>query len=150
MQDRSQTSRFFPRLLLITATLAAGTSIWFLLGEPESVIADEGGIAGALAVVAGETITEEEVMALAAEDLRALEQKRQEVIRGFVDVRVRERLVELAARSRGLGQDEFLVAELGKIPAKADDPAYLALIERLAAAYEVEYRVDEDPGPNNG
>jgi len=100
------------RLLLLTASLGVGVVLWFVLGESEAVVADVSGGHGVLARVNGVAITEAEVLAATAAELRQLETRRQEILDGYLDAKVRALLIETAARQRGVSPKQFLDAEI--------------------------------------
>lgn len=125
----TSTVRNLRRLLLLAASLGVGAVLWFVLGESEAVVAAESAGHGVLARVNGVAITEAEVRAAAAAELRQLETRRQEVLDGYLDAKVRALLIETAARRRGVSPKQFIAAEV---------EARLAGIpqERVEAFYE--------------
>lgn len=113
MYDRQQQGKSTARrLFLIGASLAVGTIGWLLLGESETVRAAEKGDKSVLAIVAGESITEAQVTENAAGELLQVERQRYELIERAVREEVRERLLALEAKKRGISEEELLEAEV--------------------------------------
>jgi len=136
------------RLLLLTASLGVGVVLWFVLGESEAVVADVSGGHGVLARVNGVAITEAEVLAATAAELRQLETRRQEILDGYLDAKVRALLIETAARQRGVSPKQFLDAEiearLAEIPQARVDAFYEARKDALGQPLEdVENQIRE-------
>lgn len=142
------TARNIRRLLLLAASLGVGAVVWFVLGESEAVVAAESGGHRVLARVHGVAITEEEIVAAAAVDLRRLERQRQGILDEHLNDRVRALLIETAARERGVSVARFLAdevdARLSEIPQEQVAAFYGAHRDRFREPLEqVEKRIRE-------
>lgn len=91
-----------------------------------AALAEDGG--KVLARVEGRTVTEAEIMDLAAGDLVAIERQRHNVIASAVNGRVQDILTEIEAERRGISKEELLEAEvqskLAEVPAEEVDAFY--------------------------
>lgn len=127
------------RLLLLAASLGVGAVVWFMLGQSEAASAVERQAGQhVVARVNGVAITEEDVLQAAASELRELERRRHEILDQYLDDKVRDLLVETAARERGVTPDEYIAAEVGGRPSEVPRERLDALYERLAAGGDVE------------
>lgn len=107
---------------LVAALLALGAGIWAWSPVPGEARAAEAGT-GALAIVEGVALTEEDVRRVASDDLEELElhrlqfeanysQQRHQVLEQALDRLIRERLVELEADARGVSPAELVAQEV--------------------------------------
>ena len=120
MHDRSIPPRIetLRRLCMLAASLTIGTFIWFLLGDSDSLVAEETPAKRAvaseeiLAEVGGIPVTESEVRSLVADQLEALEAQRQRLLEAALEVRVRELIVEVAAAERGMSPADLVAMEV--------------------------------------
>ena len=147
MQDRSKPSTF-RRLLLLAASLLVGAIGWFLLGEPEAVIAEENGGESILARVNGVAITEQEIMDAASADLMKLQRQKHDIITNYMNNRKRELLIEQAAEKKGLSKEAYLKAEvedkLGEVAQTEVDAFYNARKQQIRQPKEnVEKQIRE-------
>lgn len=147
MQDRSNPSTL-RRLLLLAATVLVGTIGWFMLGEPEAVIAEESGGEKVLARVNGAAITEKEILELAVADLLKLDRDRHSMIENYVNGRTRELMLEQAAAKKGMSNEDYLRAEvtskLAEVPQAEVDAFYEARKDRIRQPKEqVETQIRE-------
>ena len=137
MQDRTSSVQGSPprqaprRLLLVSASLAIGASIWFMLDDPDSLVAEESpagpSTPDVVARVQGVEITETEVEATVAEELRELEETRRRLVEEAVERRIHELLLESAARAEGSSVGALLEREV-------DSKLHLVSTDELAAA----------------
>jgi len=180
----TRSQRTLIRLLLVAASFAAGAVGWFLLGEPETVIAEETPHQKVLARIGDIAITETEITARAAAGLAKIERQRHELIAATVNTAVIDRLLDLEAEKHGITKEELLKTEvedkLSEVAAEDVDKYYAArqarirqpkerveeqirkiltyeaFLERLKAAYEIEYLIEpfrvevEATGPAQG
>lgn len=130
------------RLLLLTASVGVGAVGWFMLGESEAASAVQQAEQHVVARVNGVAVTEDDVLEAAAPELLQLERRRHEILDRYLDEKVRNLLVEAAARERGLTPEEFVAAELGGMPSEIPRERLAAFYERLAAGGEVEIVAD--------
>ncbi len=105
------------RAFMLVASLTIGTVIWFLLGDSDSLVAEETPpkpprSESVLAEVGGIPVTEDEVRSLVADELQALEAQRRQLMEAALEVRVRELMVEVAAAERGVTPTELVVLEV--------------------------------------
>lgn len=105
------------RACMLVASLTIGTVIWFLLGDSDSLVAEETPpkpprSESVLAEVGGIPVTENEVRSLVADELEALEAQRRRLMEAALEVRVRELMVEVAAAERGVTPTELVVLEV--------------------------------------
>ena len=119
MHDRSipHQAETLRRICMVAASLTIGTFIWFLLGDSDSLVAEEPpnlapSAEQVLAEVAGIPVTESEVKSLVAEELEALEIERRRLMDTALEIRIRELMIEVAATEQGLSPVEFLVTEV--------------------------------------
>lgn len=124
-------STLLRRLSLVAASFVLGSAGWFLLGESESLTASEVPDQQVLARVDGIAITEDEVLSLAADDLRALERQRLELISKATREAVHRRLLVDEAARRGLSTRELLATE--------GNGSHASLIERLERGHTIEF-----------
>ena len=136
MQDRSfPQAETLRRVCMLAASLTIGILIWILLGDSDSLVAEETPrteMAGdrVLAHVSGIPVTESEVRSLVADELEALEARRRALMDQALESRVRELLVEVAATERGLSSQELLSREVDRkldlVPQEEVDAYYTA------------------------
>lgn len=111
-------SKLVRRLSLVLAAIAVGALGWVLLGEGDSLRAAESGkpAAGAgspvVATFGDEKITEAEVAKRAANELRALDRQRHEILQANVRNELNDRLVATEAKARGLSAQDLLAIEV--------------------------------------
>ncbi|MCP4660479.1 MAG: DsbA family protein [bacterium] len=171
MRDQPTTrQRTLFRLLLLAASFAAGAVGWFLLGEPETVIAEETPHQKVVARVNGIAISESKIMERAAGGLAKLERQRHELLVATINTEVIDHLLLLEAEKRGITREELMKIEVeDKVSevAAADVDAfyaarqarirqpkqrvegqirkllgYEAFVGRLKAVYEIEYLLE--------
>lgn len=147
MQDRSNPSTL-RRLLLIAATVLVGAIGWFMLGEPEPVIAEESSDEKVLARVNGTAITEKEILEAAVADLLKLDRQRHEMIEGYVNGKTRELMLQQAADKKSMSTEEYMTAEvtakLAEVPQADVDSFYEARKSRIRQPKEaVETQIRE-------
>ena len=122
------------RACMLVASLTIGTVIWFLLGDSDSLVAEETPpkpprSESVLAEVGGIPVTEDEVRSLVADELEALEAQRRRLMEAALEIRVRELMVEVAAAERGVTPTELVVLEVEQKldqVAQADVDAFIA------------------------
>ena len=98
------------RVFLLCASMVLGGFGWFLMGESEG--AGQAQVSNAVAWVGGAAITAEDVHRLAAEDLRAVEAQRREILSTAVRLEVENRLLSAEAESKGLTPEQVLQKEI--------------------------------------
>ena len=122
MYDRQQQGKStVRRLLLIGASLGVGTFGWLLLGQSEALRAAEASKGDALARIGSEVITEAQVTENAAGELLQVERQRYELIERAVRDEVRERLISLEAKKRGIDEEALMKAEVEDKVAEVTD-----------------------------
>lgn len=118
MSDRSIPPRTetLRRVCLLAASFTIGTFIWFLLGDSDSLVAEETPNRAArdevLAEVGGIPVTEAEVKGMVAAELEALEAQRRRLLEAALEVRIRELIVEVAAAEQGISPDRLIESEV--------------------------------------
>ncbi len=138
MHDRSvppQTENI-RRACMLVASLTIGTVIWFLLGDSDSLVAEETPskpprAESVLAEVGGIPVTEAEVRSLVSDELESLEIERRRLLEAALEVRVRELMVEVAAAERGITPTELIALEVDQ---KLDQVAQTEVDAFMAAA----------------
>lgn len=118
MQDRSiPQAETLRRVCMLVASLTIGIFIWILLGDSDSLVAEETPRVEAstdrvLAQVSGIPVTESEVRSLVADELEALEARRRALMDQALEARVRQLLVEVVATEQGLSPEELINREV--------------------------------------
>lgn len=119
MHDRSTPpqAETLRRFCMVAASLTIGILIWVLLGDSDSLVAEEAPPAQTdadqvLVEVSGIPVTESEVRSLIADQLAALEAQRQSLMDAALKVRVRELIIEVAASEQGLSVSELVSQEV--------------------------------------
>lgn len=112
MTQDSQVQTNLRRILLLIASLGLGAVGLLLLGEPEPGMAEQMEESKPLAKVNGVEISESEVMDAAAGQLLQLERQRHQLLTNTITEKVRQRLVEDAAKAASLTTDEYLNREV--------------------------------------
>jgi len=142
MPDSSSHGRFgrvaIRRLFLVSASLAIGTVIWFLLGDSDGLVAEEKLIPAAhaavpapavvIAHVDGVPISEEDVLIDVAGELAALEQQRRQLLQTALEGRIAEQLLAAEAETLGTSVADLLSSE---VDAKLDQVPEADLEARL-------------------
>ncbi len=131
MQTRSsQGKTTLRRLFLLAAILAVGSVVWFMLGDSESLTAEETPGQKVLARVDGTVITETQITEAIAGQLLKLKRDRHDLIERTVDAEIRKVVLANAASERGISTEELLKLEAtdkaGAIPAAEVDAFYEA------------------------
>ena len=98
------------RVFLLCTSMVLGGFGWFLMGQSEG--AGQSQVSNAVAWVGGAAITAEDVHRLAAEDLRAVEAQRREILSSAVRLEVEKRLLVAEAESKGLTPEQILQIEI--------------------------------------
>lgn len=98
------------RMFLLFASLVLGGFGWFLMGESEG--SSQVPVTNAVAWIGDEVITSDDIHRLAAEDLRAVEAQRREILSAAVLHEVENRLLAAEAESQGLTSEELLQHEV--------------------------------------
>ncbi len=118
MQRSASTVR---RLLLLSTSLGIGAIGWFLLGDAESLSAAEAQDQQVVARIGGEAITAGQVAKNASGELLKVERQRHEVMENAMRQQVRDRLLELEAKKRGITKEALLEAEVNAKVAPVTD-----------------------------
>ncbi|MEM8996216.1 MAG: hypothetical protein AAGF23_15620 [Acidobacteriota bacterium] len=127
----------FRRLFLLSASLTIGTVIWFLLGDTDSLVAEEKLFPAAHATTAptplpdviahvdGVAILQQDVLIEVQDQLAALDEERRKLLRSGLETRINRQLIATEAAVRGVDVDALLAEE---VEAKLEtvDPARLA------------------------
>lgn len=148
MQDRSfPQAETFRRLCMLAASFTIGTFIWFLLGDSDSLVAEETPVRDStsdqvLAQVSGIPVTESEVLALVADELAALDEKRRLLMDQALEVRVHELMVEVAATEKGLSPEELLSLEVDQ----KIDQVSLPEVQAYYADHQIQQPLDQVEG----
>lgn len=129
LHETKERRTFGQRLVLFVTAVVLATLGWFVLGESESVVAEEAAGGKALATVAGKPVFQEDVYEKIAGQLLALDRQRHELITDAVLGEVEDRLIEAEAEKRGVDTDALLRTE---VEAKASALAQ----EEIDAFYE--------------
>jgi len=145
MHDQSTQSPLAKRLFLLTASLAVGTVVWFMLGESESITAAEAkgqemADQTILARVDGVAITKESVEASVAGQLLKLQRDRHTLIEKAVETQVRNSLLDAAAAKKDITREALIEAEvndkLAEVPTEEVDSFYEARKQQIRATKE--------------
>ena len=97
---------------MLVATLGLGAVGWILLDEPDAVGAAESRPLGAVAIVDGAIVTEDEILDDARTELENLEVQRAAILERAVEVRVADLLIDAEARHRGIDRHTLLRDEV--------------------------------------
>ena len=100
------------RTLMLVATLGLGAVGWILLDEPDAVGAAESRPLGAVAIVDGAIVTEEEIFDDTRHELAELEARRIAILERAVETRVGNLLIDAEARRRGIDRQALLRDEI--------------------------------------
>lgn len=131
------------RLVLLAAALGIAALGWYMLGDSESVSAEETTSATSgskasmgnetLATVGGVAITAAEVEEAAAAQLMKVNRDRHQILSDTVKGKVQEKLLEAEAKKRGISRDELLEAEVNSKVAEVTDADIDAFYEERKA-----------------
>ena len=121
------------RVFLLAAALCVGAIGWFLLGESETVTAEETPKSNVLATVNGKAITEAELREELAGEFLKLDRQRHDLLADSARNEVRNRLVDAEAEKRGVTKEELLDTEVtAKVTEVSDDEINAFYEERKA------------------
>lgn len=128
---------------MLIATLGLGTVGWVLLDEPDAVGAAESRPLGAVAIVDGAIVTEEEILDEARSELEALEAQRAAILERAVEIRVADLLIDAEARLRGIDRQDLLQTEVdAKLDAVVSDELLSAEFGQLSEQEQQQVRYE--------